>query len=315
MSAALPHVGTGGERAAGIVVAGGRASRLGGADKASVQVDGAALVDHALAALSGVSPLVLVGPEHLARRGVLVTREEPAFGGPAAALAAGLSALSTNSAAETHVVGHSSVPGLVWLLACDLPRAAGLVETIHTALAARPLGDAEDGAIIQDATGRDQWLAGLYRVPSLTAALAAAGDVDGAPLRRVVGPLCLRRVPDVRGDAVDLDTWDDVRNYAKESPMHRTPPPELPEWIAEVAPALGLDPATVPTELLLDLTRDVAHTVTRPGGPITTYLMGQAVAAGMSVEDAASAVSARVEAWRETHPDGDDSGDSAKGAK
>ncbi|MGO3139986.1 MAG: NTP transferase domain-containing protein [Galactobacter sp.] len=289
-------------RAAGIVVAGGRATRLGGADKASVQVDGVALVDHALTALEGASPLILVGPSHLARPGVLLTREEPPLGGPAAALAAGLRALATNGTQTDTAVGHSE--DVVWLLACDLPRAAGLVQTVSAALATRPLADAEDGAIIRDAGGRDQWLAGIYRVVSLADALAAAGDVNGAPLRRIVAGLRLRRVDDLRGDAVDLDTWDDVKNYVKENRMHRTPPPELPEWIADVAPALGLDPATVPTALLLDLTRDVAHTVTRPGGPITTYLMGQAVAGGMSVEDAAAVVSTRVSAWAEAHPEG-----------
>ncbi|MCP3424581.1 nucleotidyltransferase family protein [Rothia sp. AR01] len=119
----------GGRRAvAGIVVAGGRSSRLGGAEKASLSVDGTPLVDHALAALRGVSPLVLVGPEHLRRPGVELTREDPPFGGPAAALAAGLRAVD---GAE-----------LVWLLACDLPRAAGLVATVRAELAARPLGTA-----------------------------------------------------------------------------------------------------------------------------------------------------------------------------
>ncbi|WP_186349838.1 hypothetical protein [Gordonia spumicola] len=38
-----------------------------------------------------------------------------------------------------------------------------------------------------------------------------------------------------------------------------TYPPELDRWVAVVAPALGLgDDVDVPTELLLDVTRDVA---------------------------------------------------------
>ncbi|TQO20347.1 MobA-like NTP transferase protein [Rhodoglobus vestalii] len=51
------------------VLAGGRSSRLGSIAKASLQVDGHSLLDHAGAA-------------------VFVTREDPAFSGPAAALAA-----------------------------------------------------------------------------------------------------------------------------------------------------------------------------------------------------------------------------------
>ncbi|WP_202864902.1 DUF6457 domain-containing protein [Rothia halotolerans] len=84
--------------------------------------------------------------------------------------------------------------------------------------------------------------------------------------------------------------------------MSRTPPPELAEWIADVAPALGLDPAAVPARLLLDITRDVAHTVTRPAGPVTTFLIGRAVADGADPEAAAAAVTARVEAWRAARP-------------
>jgi hypothetical protein len=88
----------------------------------------------------------------------------------------------------------------------------------------------------------------------------------------------------------------------QEDPMSRTPPPELAEWIADVAPALGLDPDAVPEQLLLDLTRDVAHTVIRPAGPVTTFLIGQAVAGGADPAAAAAAVTARVEAWRAAHP-------------
>ena len=47
---------------AAIILAGGRASRLGGADKASVEVDGRALLDHVLDAVEGCSPLIVVGP-------------------------------------------------------------------------------------------------------------------------------------------------------------------------------------------------------------------------------------------------------------
>ncbi|MGB3697085.1 MAG: DUF6457 domain-containing protein [Gordonia sp. (in: high G+C Gram-positive bacteria)] len=69
-----------------------------------------------------------------------------------------------------------------------------------------------------------------------------------------------------------------------------TYPPGLDRWVAELAPALGLADASVPTALLLDATREVAHTVLRPAGPVTTYLIGLAVAGGMSAEDAAARV-------------------------
>lgn len=72
-------------------------------------------------------------------------------------------------------------------------------------------------------------------------------------------------------------------------------PPGLDRWAAEVAPALGLADVEVPTGLLLDVTRDVAHGVLRPAGPITTYLIGLAVANGMSSDDAAAKVRELVE--------------------
>ncbi|KJR09581.1 hypothetical protein Y710_00495 [Gordonia sp. QH-12] len=69
----------------------------------------------------------------------------------------------------------------------------------------------------------------------------------------------------------------------------------MDRWAQELAPALGLNKAEVPTALLLDVTRDVAHSILRPAGPITTYLIGLAVANGMSAEDAAARVHELVE--------------------
>ena len=42
---------------------------------------------------------------------------------------------------------------------------------------------------------------------------------------------------------------------------------------------LGLDPAEVSVPTVLDLARDVAHQVLRPGAPVTAYLLGVAVGA------------------------------------
>jgi molybdopterin-guanine dinucleotide biosynthesis protein A len=176
-----------------IVLAGGRASRLGGADKAAVSVAGRALVDYAYAAVSGCSPVVAVGPASLARPGV---REEPPFGGPVAAVAAGVAALEPDE------------PDEVWLLACDLPRAPALV----AALAGAAIPTGRDGVVAVDGEGRMQWLAGRYQVASLRAALAAVGEVDGASMRRLLAPLRLREV--AVGDlAIDLDTWDAIAAY------------------------------------------------------------------------------------------------------
>ena len=59
----------------------------------------------------------------------------------------------------------------------------------------------------------------------------------------------------------------------------------LDDWMADAAQALSLPPAPITVDLrddLLDLTRDIAHGVARIAGPLTCYLVGLAVANGMS---------------------------------
>lgn len=63
----------------------------------------------------------------------------------------------------------------------------------------------------------------------------------------------------------------------------------LVRWVEDLAAALDLE-TDVPLHELLDVTREVAHGVTRVAGPITTYLVGQAVARGMSAEEAIASV-------------------------
>ena len=53
----------------------------------------------------------------------------------------------------------------------------------------------------------------------------------------------------------------------------------------------------MPVGLLLDVTRDAAHEVTRPAGPVTTYLLGLAVARGRAIDDAVAVVRAEIERW------------------
>lgn len=69
----------------------------------------------------------------------------------------------------------------------------------------------------------------------------------------------------------------------------------LDDWITEATAALGLPADSVPTPVrdqLLDVTRDVAHGVTRIAGPLTCYLIGIAVGRGADPSTAAAAVGA-----------------------
>lgn len=58
--------------------------------------------------------------------------------------------------------------------------------------------------------------------------------------------------------------------------MNTVEPNRLDGWVADVIAALGLDPTGYDRDLLLDLTRDVAHGVARPAAPLTAYLAGLA---------------------------------------
>ena len=51
----------------------------------------------------------------------------------------------------------------------------------------------------------------------------------------------------------------------------------MDDWVTAACAELDLDPAQVPVPTVLDLARDVAHQVLRPGAPVSAYLLGVAV--------------------------------------
>jgi hypothetical protein len=81
----------------------------------------------------------------------------------------------------------------------------------------------------------------------------------------------------------------------------------LEEWIATLSRALGLDEADLDRELILELTKDVAHNVARPATPLTAFLVGLAAgkAGGSADEVRAAAGKAAVMASGYTAPDGE----------
>ena len=175
-----------------IVLAGGRASRLGGVSKPDVEVGGVALLDHALAAVAGAAHVVVVGPPQLARPGVATVLEDPPDGGPVAGVAAGLAQLPADG------------PELVVVLACDVPRAGHALPALLAAVGAA------DGARMVGDQDRPQHLVAVYRHTALRSALDAIPQVHGAAMHRLVGGLRLVDVPDDDGATADADTWADV---------------------------------------------------------------------------------------------------------
>lgn len=70
----------------------------------------------------------------------------------------------------------------------------------------------------------------------------------------------------------------------------------MDEWIDAVRAELGLD-AAVDIDVILDVARVAAHNVARPAAPVTTFLLGIAVAGGADVADAARRIDELASGW------------------
>jgi len=70
----------------------------------------------------------------------------------------------------------------------------------------------------------------------------------------------------------------------------------MDKWVDALTRALEL-PSAVDTDTMLDVARDVAHNVERRAAPVTTYLVGVAVGAGMAPEVAVERVRELVQGW------------------
>jgi hypothetical protein len=71
----------------------------------------------------------------------------------------------------------------------------------------------------------------------------------------------------------------------------------LDDWTAAACAELGIDPAAVDLQQILDLARDAAHQVDRPAAPVTAFLLGLAVGSGTPAAGAAARLRALAEAW------------------
>ena len=61
------------------------------------------------------------------------------------------------------------------------------------------------------------------------------------------------------------------------------------DWIAAVQKELGVD-VSFDTDAILDVAREAAHATERKAAPVTTYLMGVAVAHGANPADVAAKI-------------------------
>lgn len=182
-----------------LILAGGEARRLHGADKPMVEVGAGTLLDRVVEACAPSASggrLIVVGPPRATSREVRFVREDPPGGGPVAAIAAGLEACSSR---------------WIGVFAADLPFLT--VEAVHRLwMACADAAADHDGAVSLDAEGREQWLAAVYRRDALLGKIAEHGPdgVPGLPLRKLVGALRLVRITQPGHAVFDCDTWEDV---------------------------------------------------------------------------------------------------------
>jgi len=160
-----------------VVVAGGESKRLGGRPKAELEVAGTSLRRRAMQAVSDATVVQVVGPE--------------VDGGPVAAVASALDEVQSR---------------VVVVLACDMP----LVTRETVARLIEPLTDETEAALLVDADGRQQYLAGAYLTEALRRRLDEVGEPRGASMHRLVEGLRVSEVAEQSGEALDCDTWDDV---------------------------------------------------------------------------------------------------------
>ncbi len=178
---------------AAVVLAGGTAARMGGVDKASIEMHGRSLLDYALDAVIDASEVVVVGEWVHTNRPVTFTREDPARGGPAAGLLAGIDALAGD-------------PVQVAVLAVDMPRIG-----MSTFSRLRAAAEGRDGAVLVDADGR-RALAYVLDTARLLAVRPAYGEEFGLPMHRLTATLDLAEVPAIGEEAHDVDSWGDLRD-------------------------------------------------------------------------------------------------------
>src|SRR6202048_1805330 len=97
----------------GLVLAGGLARRMGGGDKALIEVGGVAILDRVLDRLRGACPAIVLNangdPARFARYGLPVVADSiPDFAGPLAGILAGLDWAASRGTDITHIASFAT---------------------------------------------------------------------------------------------------------------------------------------------------------------------------------------------------------------
>ena len=237
-----------------IIVAGGKATRMGGLDKAMLPLglSGKTLLEDIIKSCPG-KVYVVGNPREIGIDGAEVTwvPDLNPDGGPAAGLWSGLISVTSE---------------YVFISAADQTLSS---ETV-SALISAALGS--DGAWAIRSDGSGQPLCACVRTDLLRELLAPTQGINQSPLR-LLSSLKMVGVEVNPDQVVDFDTWQDVAKAVKGSEAMD----QITQmWMARVATLLNVDQHDVLISELLDLTREVAHGVERKSAPLTTFLLGYA---------------------------------------
>lgn len=201
-----------------ILLAGGRATRVGGAAKPLFAVGDRTLLQRAVdaACTRDAHPVTVVGPppprgtieSGNPARPVRLVREDPPFGGPAAAVVAALASWETST---------TILPEWTLVLACDLPGAdAASARLVRDMMLLPP---DTDGLCLADGSSRPQWLTGVYRTPALLRCAAALPDAGAAAsVRALLSGLRIALVAAPAEETADVDTWEDLSEARRRWP-------------------------------------------------------------------------------------------------
>ncbi|GAB3700891.1 molybdenum cofactor guanylyltransferase [Mariniluteicoccus flavus] len=187
-----------------LILGGGRSSRMGGVDKATLSYRSHSLLERALDACSGAAATVVVAPDSPAVGTARRVLEDPPFGGPVAGIAAGMTDLA-----------YAGPAPWVLVLAVDYPESPAAVARLLDAAEDVPGVDAYAAV---DGAGFRQNLLALYRRPALDGALAALGGVRDRSVRSLVAPLNVVEVPLDDALVGDVDDPESAHRYGIEVP-------------------------------------------------------------------------------------------------
>jgi len=189
-------------REAVIVVAGGRSTRFG-SDKLRHVIDGRTLLERTVDAARGADVVVLVSASETPEGVHIAVSENPRWGGPCAAVAAGVDALAASPATD------------VLILAADLANPASAISALRSI----------DAGVLTDADGSPQWL--LARSPRAVLERRIAelrterGALDGLPASALLGVVDGRHraLADVHAD---IDSPADLPSADRTASEERT---------------------------------------------------------------------------------------------